>query len=83
MAKLKLGVIPDDRPVKITLELPAQLHRDLALYAEILARETGQPAEPAKMIPHMLARFIAGDREFARLRRGEAIRAGRGTAKGV
>ncbi len=41
MAKLKLGLIADDKPVKITLELPAALHRDLVAYAEVLARETG------------------------------------------
>ena len=36
MAKLKLGPIADDKPVKVTVELPASLHRDLAAYAEIL-----------------------------------------------
>ncbi|MEF9602881.1 DUF2274 domain-containing protein, partial [Paracoccus sp. PXZ] len=29
MAKLKLGPIADDKPVKVTVELPAPLHRDL------------------------------------------------------
>jgi hypothetical protein len=29
MTKLKLGPIADDKPVKITVELPAALHRDL------------------------------------------------------
>ena len=29
MAKLKLGPIVDDKPVKVTVELPAPLHRDL------------------------------------------------------
>jgi hypothetical protein len=44
MAKLKLGPIADDKPVKITVELPAGLHRDLTAYAEILGRETGRRA---------------------------------------
>lgn len=70
MAKLKLGPIPDDKPVKITVELPAPLHRDLVAYAEILARQTGQPlADPTKLIVPMLERFIATDREFAKARR--------------
>jgi hypothetical protein len=43
MTKLKLGPLPDDKPVKVTVELPAPLHRDLVAYAEVLARETGQP----------------------------------------
>ena len=70
MTKLKLGPISDDKPVKITTELPASLHRDLVAYAEVLARETGQPAaDPVKLIVPMLERFIATDREFAKARR--------------
>ncbi|MCH8684425.1 DUF2274 domain-containing protein [Pedomonas mirosovicensis] len=70
MAKLKLGAIADDKPVKVTVELPAPLHRDLVDYAEVLARETGQPVNnPAKLIPPMVQRFIATDRGFARARR--------------
>lgn len=42
MAKLKIEAIADDKPVKVSLELPAQLHRDLIAYAETLARESGQ-----------------------------------------
>jgi hypothetical protein len=38
MAKLKLGAIEDDKPVKLTIELPAAVHRDLVA-AEALARE--------------------------------------------
>ena len=73
MTKLKLGVIPDDKPVKITLELPANVHRDLVAYAEALARETGQTHEPAKLIAPMLTRFMATDRAFAKLRRDPAM----------
>ncbi len=36
MTKLKLGPLPDDKPVKITVELPAELHRSLADYADYL-----------------------------------------------
>lgn len=70
MAKLKLGAITDDRPVKVTVELPAALNRDLAVYAEVLAHETGQPvSDPVKLIVPMLQRFIATDRAFARARK--------------
>jgi hypothetical protein len=63
MQKLKLGPITDDKPVKVTLDLPAAVHRDLVAYAEILARETGQkPADPARLIIPMLERFMATDR---------------------
>jgi hypothetical protein len=70
MAKLKLSAIDDDKPVKLTVELPATIHRDLVAYGQVLARETGQGApEPAKLIAPMIARFIATDRAFAKLRR--------------
>ncbi len=70
MAKLKIGTIGDDKPVKLTVELSAVIHRDLVAYGEVLARETGQGAiEPAKLIAPMLARFMATDRAFAKLRR--------------
>ncbi len=72
MTKLKLSVVPDDKPVKIAIELPAAIHRDLAAYAEALANETGQAAvEPAKLIPPMIARFMASDRAFAKSKRAK------------
>jgi hypothetical protein len=69
MSKLKLGAIPDDKPVKITIELPAQVHRDLVAYADVVGRQSGQNVEPAKLIPPMLARFMSTDRAFARIQR--------------
>ena len=72
MAKLKLAPIADDKPVKVTLELPANLHRDLALYAQILGQETGRAiADPVRLIVPMLERFIATDRGFAKARRSD------------
>jgi hypothetical protein len=71
MTKLKLGPLSDDKPVKVTVELPAPLHRDLVAYAEALAGETGQPiGDPTRLIVPMLQRFIDTDRGFARARRG-------------
>jgi hypothetical protein len=73
LKKLKLGAIADDKPVKLTLELPAAVHRDLLAYGQVLARETGQgPIEPAKLIGPMLARFMATDRVFAKARNADA-----------
>ena len=69
MAKLKLGPLADDKPVKVTIELPAPTHRDLQMYAEALAMEFGQPIDDAsKLIAPMLARFMATDRAFAKAR---------------
>ena len=71
MTKLKLGPLADNKPVKVTVELPAPLHRDLIAYSEVLARESDQPvADPIRLIVPMLERFIATDRGFATARRG-------------
>ena len=70
MTKLKLGPLADDRPVKLTVELPAAVHRDLAAYAAALAAETGGEAVmPEKLVAPMLERFMASDRGFVRGRR--------------
>lgn len=70
MAKLKLAALSDDKPVKVAVELPAALHRDLMAYAEILAQQSGQPVtEPTKLIAPMLARFMATDRAFLKSRK--------------
>lgn len=70
MGKLKLGPLEDDKPVKMSVELPAALHRDLLAYAEILGRENGQAVQPAKLVAPMIARFMATDRGFAKMRHG-------------
>jgi hypothetical protein len=74
MAKLKLGAVIDEKPVKLTVELPAAVHRDLLAYAEVLARETGQPiADPLKLVAPILARFMGTDRAFAKARRKDQV----------
>ena len=70
MPKLKLASIEDDKPVRLTLDLPATLHRDLVAYGQILGG--GSPVEPVKLIGPMLERFMATDRGFASARRAPA-----------
>jgi hypothetical protein len=45
MTKLKLGPIADDKPVKIALEIPATLHRDLTEYAAC-SPKAARPSSP-------------------------------------
>ncbi|MGD9659404.1 MAG: DUF2274 domain-containing protein [Methylocystis sp.] len=68
MTKLKLAGIDDDKPVKLTVTLPASLHRNLVAYAEILSKETGKSVDPAKLIAPMVEKFIASDRGFTQSR---------------
>jgi len=69
MARLKLAALEDDKPVKITFELPASVHGDLVAYAEALGQQSSQRIhDPVKLIAPMLARFMATDRAFAKVR---------------
>ncbi|MEX3013995.1 DUF2274 domain-containing protein [Gymnodinialimonas hymeniacidonis] len=68
MTKLKLSAIPDDKPVKLTVELPAGVHRDLIDYARVLGNQTDQKLEPSRLIAPMIARFMATDRGFSKAR---------------
>ncbi len=73
MTKLKLGPLADDKPVKVTIELPAAVHGDLIAYADALGRTTGHAvADPVKLIVPMIERFMATDRAFAKARRDSA-----------
>lgn len=70
MTRLKLADIADKKPVRLTVELPARLHRDLLAYAIAVNggnREGAPPIE--RIVPPMLDRFIATDRQFARGKR--------------
>ncbi|MGO4683525.1 DUF2274 domain-containing protein [Hyphomicrobium sp. 2TAF46] len=70
MTKLKLGPIVDQKPVKVSVDLPAVLHRNLVLYGEVLGRDSNQPpVDPVRLIVPMLERFLATDRGFAKSKR--------------
>jgi hypothetical protein len=70
MTKLKLSAIPDDKAVKLSVELPAAVYRDLTAYAEVIGRESGLVGpEPVKLIVPMIQRFMATDRAFVKARR--------------
>lgn len=71
MTKLRLGAIEDDKPVKVSIELPGSVHRDLLAYARAHAQDTGltQPLPIERLVPPMLARFMATDRGFTPKRR--------------
>ena len=74
MVGLKLRALEDAKPVKVTLELPSAIHRDLVAYAEILGRNNGQPInDPIKLIVPMLVRFMATDRGFRKARRARHL----------
>jgi hypothetical protein len=73
MARLKIGSVADETPVKLSVVLPAAVHRDLASYADALSKENGQAVEPAQLVGPMLMRFMATDRAFSKWRRTQRL----------
>jgi hypothetical protein len=69
--QLKISEILDDKPIKLTIELPAAVHRDLIAYSDVLGRETGKSVDIVKLAPAMLARFMSTDRAFLKARRAK------------
>jgi hypothetical protein len=68
--KLKLGPLLDDKPVKLTVEFPATVWRDLQAYAEALKPNASATAlEPSRLVAPMVERFMKTDRAFGRARR--------------
>lgn len=73
MTRLKLSDIADEKPVRLTIELPARLHRELLAYAAAVngGDAAGAPTVERLIVP-MLERFVASDRAFAKARRAQA-----------
>ena len=70
MTRLKLADLADEKPVRLTVELSARLHRDLSAYALALNEGEAKGAPPPeRLIAPMIERFIATDRGFAKGRR--------------
>lgn len=70
MTRLKLADLANEKPVRLTLEISARLHRDLTAYALAVngGDSKGAPSVE-RLIPAMLERFIATDRAFSKARR--------------
>jgi hypothetical protein len=70
MTRLKLSDLASEKPVRVTIEIPAQLHRELGEYARAVNGGNPEGAPTIELVmTAMLGRFIATDREYARYRR--------------
>ena len=76
MADLKLGRLPKQGTVRITIVLPEPLKEELDHYATEHSR-LYEPVETAALIPHMLEAFIRTDRGWrSRRKRTEQMQTG-------
>ncbi len=70
MTRLKLSDLADEKPVRLTIELPARLHRELAAYGVALNQGEAKGApSPERLIAPMIEKFISTDRSYAKARR--------------
>jgi hypothetical protein len=72
VADLKLGPLPNQKMVRVTIMLPEPLKEELDAYAAEHSR-LYEPVETAALIPHMLQAFLRTDRAWCsrRKRRGK------------
>ena len=66
MPKLKLSPLPDDKPVKVTVTLSAELAGLIAAYGAAVGSSGGKTPSIERLIPPIIERFIRGDRAFMR-----------------
>jgi hypothetical protein len=75
MSKLRLTPVLDEKPVKMTVEFPASLHRALTLYAHALSKEAGGATiDSSKLVAPMIERFIRGDKAFRKIQNERSAR---------
>lgn len=61
---LRLGPVPRNAKVKITISLALSLKELLDRYAALHSQLHGEQVDAARLIPYMLAAFIERDRGF-------------------
>jgi len=66
--RLRLGPLPRNESIKLTVSLSAELKTCLDDYAATHSHVHGKAVDVATLIPHMLQAFIARDRGFNALR---------------
>ena len=66
MAKLRIGPLPDDRPVKRTITFTAAQDALIRDYAAAIAAQDGLSEAPPveKLVPLIVERFFTTDRAF-------------------
>lgn len=70
MTELKIKGLPDEKPVKMIVALPPDVHRDFLAYAALLSSSDGA-THPARLVAHMLRQFMMSDKGFVRAQRKE------------
>ncbi|KPH69224.1 DUF2274 domain-containing protein [Novosphingobium sp. ST904] len=68
MTTVRLAKLPDKKPIKITVQLPPELHGVLLDYAGAYAAAYGEEVPISELIAPILSAFLDGDRAFQKHR---------------
>jgi hypothetical protein len=66
---IKLAMIADRTPVKLTIAVPPDLNADLIAYAEFYRATYGREESISELVPAIVSAFLASDRAFGQSRR--------------
>jgi hypothetical protein len=80
--KLKLGPLPRNEKVKMTVQLSGELKAKLEHYAHLHSEAFGQRVDAAALVPLMLQTFMDRDRGFRSLQK-RAVHENQGVAKEI
>lgn len=78
--KLKLGPLPKNETVKVTVQLSGELKSKLEQYAHLHSEAFGRRVDATALIPLMLQTFMDRDRGFRALQK-RAMHGNQGAAK--
>lgn len=63
---MKIGILENDRNVKLAATVPETVAKDLDAYAECYRQEHGTEVNQSKLVGEMLRRFMQDDSDFQR-----------------
>lgn len=66
MPDLKLPMLPDRTPIKLSITITPDLHQKLQQYAVLYAAAYDRDEPVADLVPAMLSAFLESDRTFVR-----------------
>jgi len=72
--KIKLGKLPNNANVKVSVSMTATLKAQLERYAELHSQTWEQKVDAAALIPYIVEQFLANDRVFRKLERGISLK---------
>jgi hypothetical protein len=72
--KIKLGKLPNNVNVRVSVSMTATLKAQLERYAELHSQTWEQKVDAATLIPYIVEQFLANDRAFRKRERGIALK---------